>query len=216
MVDTQKEFQRTLAKIALEALPGFALAGSGAIREHGLIDRPTQDIDLFSTFDSIENPEAFASAVRALRDTLLDAGYEVENRRTGQYFHSFVVSKDGFATQIDLALDYRIHPPTLLTAGPVLSLDDAIASKLGALFSRGEARDYLDVDRIRVASGKSDEELLELASNVDTGFTCKGFVEALSRVSLIEPYEVKEYGYSEDDLAGVQVRLSSWADSLVE
>ena len=26
---------------------GFALAGAGAIRAHGLTDRPTQDIDLF-------------------------------------------------------------------------------------------------------------------------------------------------------------------------
>ena len=40
--------QREVARIALDSLEGFALAGSGAIREHGVIDRPTEDVDLFT------------------------------------------------------------------------------------------------------------------------------------------------------------------------
>ena len=46
-----QEEQRRIARLALEAAgdeAGFALAGSGAIREHGLIDRPTEDVDLFT------------------------------------------------------------------------------------------------------------------------------------------------------------------------
>jgi hypothetical protein len=35
--------QRAVARIALAGVAGFALAGSGAIREHGVIDRPTED-----------------------------------------------------------------------------------------------------------------------------------------------------------------------------
>lgn len=41
--------QREVARVALAATEGFALAGSGAIREHGIIDRPTEDVDLFTT-----------------------------------------------------------------------------------------------------------------------------------------------------------------------
>jgi hypothetical protein len=43
--------QREIAKAALSFVhdSDFALAGSGAIREHGLISRPTEDIDLFTT-----------------------------------------------------------------------------------------------------------------------------------------------------------------------
>ena len=42
--------QRRLTADALAALAGrdFVLAGSGAIREHGISDRPTQDVDLFT------------------------------------------------------------------------------------------------------------------------------------------------------------------------
>ena len=46
-----QEEQRRITRLALEAAgdeAGFALAGSGAIREHGLIDRPTEDVDLFT------------------------------------------------------------------------------------------------------------------------------------------------------------------------
>jgi hypothetical protein len=36
--------------MALRSLDGtsFVLAGSGAMREHGLVDRPTEDVDLFT------------------------------------------------------------------------------------------------------------------------------------------------------------------------
>ena len=43
-------FQRFVTRVALAAIghAGFVLAGSGAVREHGIIDRPTEDIDLFT------------------------------------------------------------------------------------------------------------------------------------------------------------------------
>lgn len=44
------DFQRDVARIALAATHqyGFALAGSGAIREHQLTNRPAEDINLFT------------------------------------------------------------------------------------------------------------------------------------------------------------------------
>lgn len=43
MVDNLAAEQRRVTKLALDSLArdDFALAGSGAIREYGLIDRPT-------------------------------------------------------------------------------------------------------------------------------------------------------------------------------
>ena len=42
-----EEPQREITRLALRSLDGtsFVLAGSGAIREHGLVDRPTEDVD---------------------------------------------------------------------------------------------------------------------------------------------------------------------------
>lgn len=41
--------QRRITTALLDALGphGFALSGAGALREHGILDRPTEDVDLF-------------------------------------------------------------------------------------------------------------------------------------------------------------------------
>ena len=51
--------------MALRSLDGtsFVLAGAGAIREHGLVDRPTEDVDLFTS--DVDLPR-FSSAVTPL------------------------------------------------------------------------------------------------------------------------------------------------------
>jgi len=43
-------FQAEVARVAVAAAEdrGFALAGGNALGAHGLVDRPTQDVDLFS------------------------------------------------------------------------------------------------------------------------------------------------------------------------
>jgi hypothetical protein len=71
--------------LALTALAGggFALAGSGAIREHGIIDRPTQDIDLFT---SVTSGEAFAASTTRLAAAMSEAGLEIVVRRSPAQF----------------------------------------------------------------------------------------------------------------------------------
>lgn len=71
--------------MALQSLDGtfFALAGSGAIREHGLADRPTEDVDLFTSDVDLRR---FSSAVDAVALGLREAGHDVaELRRVDQF-----------------------------------------------------------------------------------------------------------------------------------
>lgn len=80
-----QQLQRDLTRIALTALEGhsFALAGSGAIREHGLVDRLTHDVDLFT---NSYNVDAFNTGVDGLLHKLRDAGYDVDEiRRDGLF-----------------------------------------------------------------------------------------------------------------------------------
>lgn len=58
--DPDLPMQREVARIALAGVDGFALAGSGAIREHGIIDRPTEDVDLFT---ASQDEAEFSTAV---------------------------------------------------------------------------------------------------------------------------------------------------------
>ena len=66
-----------VAVIALRAAGphGFALGGGNALIAHGIIDRPTQDVDVFS--DEQGGVEAAADAVEA---ALRDAGFGTERR----------------------------------------------------------------------------------------------------------------------------------------
>lgn len=60
MSDNNTDFQRTITRIALDACAdaGFVLAGGSALREHGITNRPTADIDLLVLLQSwVENRE---------------------------------------------------------------------------------------------------------------------------------------------------------------
>ncbi len=52
---------------------------------------------------------------------------------------------------VDLGIDWRSREPVALEVGPVLAIEDAVGNKVAALYSRGEVRDYLDVDHITVS-----------------------------------------------------------------
>lgn len=137
--------QREVTRTILARLQGFALAGSGAIRDHGVTDRPTEDVDLFT--DSLDVSRFDRSVDQVVAD-LRGSGYEVqETRRVSRFARLHVVTSDGRQLDVDLGVDWRRDDPVRLDVGPVLSLADAVGNKVSALYSRAEARDYLDVRR---------------------------------------------------------------------
>ena len=71
------KLQREVAAVALHAAArhGFALAGGNALIAHGIIDRPTEDVDLFS-----DQETGVAAAAQAVEDALREAGFQAERR----------------------------------------------------------------------------------------------------------------------------------------
>jgi hypothetical protein len=68
-------FHERLASVGLAALSeyGFALAGGYAVQAHGMLVRPSEDIDLFTTTDAeAEFPTAAAAAIHAYQRDGLD------------------------------------------------------------------------------------------------------------------------------------------------
>jgi len=208
------EHQREVTRLLLRVIDdvGFALAGSGAIREHGVTDRPTEDVDLFTTNVGAQR---FGRAIERGVATLREHGYQVvERRRAEQYARLNVTAPDGHELEVDFGIDWRGHEPVRLDVGPVLALPDAVANKVGALYSRAEVRDYLDVDAIRQAAPYTDEQLLDLAAEHDLGFERQMFASLLARVSELTGADVVEYGVSPVQLDGVKQRLADWSTRL--
>lgn len=176
---TDLELQREVTRIALAALgdTSFALAGSGAIREHGIIDRPTQDIDLFT---SDVDAARFEAAVDSVGGVLGASGYRVEVVRRAEFFARLhLTTSDGRFVEVDMGVDSRETDTVRLPVGPVLGLGDAVGAKVNALYSRAEDRDYLDVDAIRTSGRFTDAELIEAVRERDRGFELPMFVTQL-------------------------------------
>ncbi|MEO8906881.1 MAG: nucleotidyl transferase AbiEii/AbiGii toxin family protein [Microbacteriaceae bacterium] len=208
------ELQRAVTRIALEASEssGFALAGSGAIREHGVINRLTEDVDLFTSNTDVH---AFGRAVDRVVDALSKRGYIVDlARRTEQFARIRVRSDVGQQVDIDMGMDWREAEPVTLDVGPVLSIQDAIGNKVAALYSRAMPRDFFDVDAIRASGHFTDAELIEAAIERDPGFEVGMFASQLKRVNRLTVGDLTEYGVDATELDAIKERLTSWAAHL--
>lgn len=213
-MNSDKDLQREITRAALGALRGtpFALAGYGAIREHGILDRPTQDVDLFTS-----EPDAaqFDSAVVAVLSELRALGHTVEEiRRAAQFARLHVTTIEGRFVEIDMGVDSREAEAVALALGPVLALEDAVGNKVGALYSRAEARDYVDVDAIRVSGKFTDVGLVDAAHARDLGFEVPMFLTQLDRAQSLRPDQVASYGVDPSALKAMKARFNEWAAEL--
>lgn len=192
---------------------GFVLAGAGAIRQWGLTDRPTEDVDLFAGHTT--TAEQFRTALDAAETALNDAGFEVSRSRVSDSFARFHLHGEGEELlDVDFGVNWRADTPVVMTVGPVLSERDAIAGKLSAVYSRGEVRDFLDLDSIRAIGRFTDAELLALGREHDDGFDTGMFAAQLSRIATILPTQAAQYGVTAEEFAEVQGRTLAWAVEL--
>lgn len=79
-------FHERLAQIGLTALAefGFALAGGYAVQAYGLLQRPSEDVDMFTTLAAEHSfPEAVRGAVAAYEGAGLTVDVLLENATFG-------------------------------------------------------------------------------------------------------------------------------------
>ena len=130
-----------IAKIALAAGAryGLALAGGYAAQAHGIGDRLSGDVDLFTTW---QHHDEFPELTSAVVSALNAAGYAASLIMSGETFARLIVTDplDGREEKLELSADWRAHDPVQLDVGPVLHPDDAVANKVCALFGRALPR----------------------------------------------------------------------------
>jgi hypothetical protein len=205
-------FHERLARVALRAADsyGFCLAGGYAVQAHGMVDRRSEDVDLFTTaaIDS-QFPEAVRAVVQALSTDGLAVVVDLEYATFARLKVTDPVT--GEESKLELGVDWRAHPPIEISIGPVLHPNDAVANKICALYSRAAVRDYIDVHGA-VASGRyGGAELLKLAADHDPGFDAGMFAEALAHVARVPDAGFAPYGLKPDEAQAVRDRLLAWA-----
>ena len=209
---------REVAAVALRAAGrhGFALGGGNALIAHGVIDRPTEDVDLFT-----DREHGVAAAAGTVEAALRAAGYSAERQDEtvwlaevfegmGEQLAEWIVTApDGRAMVLQMAYFDRGHQPVIMEFGPVLDLHDVLGGKVAALASRAAERDYLDV-AAALARGYGVAQLTGLAVALDPGLTAEDFAEAGQRLDRLGDDRFARYGLAPADVGRLREQFAAW------
>jgi hypothetical protein len=209
------DFQTEVTRLALDATSpyGFVLAGGQALIAHGVVHRPTKDIDLFT-----DESTGVLAASGPIVDALESAGLVVDpvEHDTGVYgmddeLAEYEVSDATSVVRVQLVHFDRAAQPVTMPIGPVLHLDDVAGSKLAALATRAEPRDAIDVAGLLDRYDR--DRLMELARIADPALTDEEFAEAMDRLDRMPDRRFAVYGLSPAEISEVRARFVSWPRS---
>ncbi|GAA2627695.1 hypothetical protein GCM10010411_76090 [Actinomadura fulvescens] len=204
-----------IARVALTAVGehGYMLAGSLALRAHGVTGRPMGDIDLFALPGSDG-----ATAHAELTAALTGAGYQVQ---TSMY------SDGGRAAnldvhdprqpamapvQIQLAQVMMDFEPQHIDGLPVMAIGDCIHLKGEALRTLAMAKDFLDLYYLNLAYGADfvDEHL-----GANTAADAYSLRLMLSEVGDIPDESFALYQLTPADAADLRHHVLDWANDIL-
>jgi hypothetical protein len=210
------KLQHTIATIALRAgqRHGLALGGAGALIQHGIIYRPTQDLDLVTNLET-----GAAEAAGPVQDALNGAGMQAVRRgdSLADLFDGFtetlidldVTAPDGQQTVVELVYFARTLNTVITDIGPVLHIEDALAAKVCALASRAAERDYIDT-AAALARGYTPGQLIAFARRLDPGLTAQEFADAGRRLDQLSDQRWTGLGFSPGQVTQMRTQFAAW------
>ncbi len=156
----------------------FYLTGGAALVGFYLGHRETNDLDLFTLENEIENGFAI------VRDAARTLGASVEAIQTAPDFRRLLVKRGDEAVVVDLVREYVVQlerEKREIGGIRIDSPEEILANKLCALLSRSEIRDLVDVRELEKA-GFNLENALSVAQQKDTGLTAAQLAWVLNQI----------------------------------
>jgi hypothetical protein len=207
---------RRVARVALRAARryGVALAGGNALQVHGLVDRYTEDVDLFT-----DQEGTFRDAAAAVETALRAAGFTPEPLEAADGLADVWDGMDGLAEwrvadsgetmAVQLAFFERLRAPVQVrNLGPVLSLEDIVAGKAAALASRAYVRDF--VDMAQILGTFTVDQVIGFARQLDPGLEDADFADAGLRLDQMDDLAFARYGLGAGDVARLREQFAAW------
>jgi hypothetical protein len=205
-----------ITRVALTAAAehGFALGGGNALVLHGVVDRPTADIDLFTDHDG-----SVRTAAEHVRVALQTEGMIVtEVARDGDLdgvvpgladlMVELEVLRGDRVVRMSLSGLHRDHRPVIMELGPVMHLEDLIAWKVAAIVNRREPRDYVDVAAF--LARRTPAELIGMARQVDPGLEEEDVVSVGRYLDRIPYAAFAAYGLTPEAVMELRARFATW------
>ncbi len=156
----------------------FYLTGGAALVGFYLGHRETNDLDLFTLENEIEN------GFGIVRDAARALGASVEAIQTAPDFRRLLVKRGDEAVVVDLVREYVFQlelEKREINGIRIDSPEEILANKLCALLSRSEIRDLVDVRELENAGFKI-EDALSVAQKKDTGLTAAQLAWVLNQI----------------------------------
>ncbi|SOD85093.1 nucleotidyl transferase AbiEii/AbiGii toxin family protein [Streptomyces sp. Ag109_G2-15] len=204
---------RLLADVVFVGSPYvLVLAGGYALQAHGLLERPHANLD-FAT-ESVEVMDRIAGAVGAALEargrqvrvgagTVLTAQLTVTDPPTGEPC-ALALHKEAFW-----------QPPQLTEYGPTLSLEDAVGTKIRALYDRGAAVDLIDAQAAATRFSLPDLEELGRRHAHDP-FDLPTLQSRLTGTDWYADADFVRYGLSEPQVNDLRAWAQRWSDDIAE
>jgi len=180
--DIQLEFCRLFR--SLPSSSGFILVGGAGLLLTGVSERPTKDLDFVT---AATHADLFTT-VDELRSLIVSKGWAMREIQIDQSFCRLeIVGRESMI--LDLSVDSGPILGTVVTpAGACLHPLELAGRKLTALYSRAEARDFVDVYVTSKIYGF--DALLRLARLIDSGFSEHRLVEMLESLDRFDDAEL--------------------------
>jgi len=206
------DLHRRLLQDVLEVgndLP-FVITGGYAVQAHGIVERPSRDIDVAT--DSSIPMEILASR---LIEGLTERGWKVHVIGIEPVSARFMVTDPelGQDCEVDILKEGFTWPPIDTPYGPVLSLDEVIGTKVRALADRGYARDLIDIHAASRLRSRGELESLGRRLAWDE-FSLEGLAARLSSAEWRADEEFAAYGLSEAEILDLRRWAQAWADEI--
>jgi hypothetical protein len=161
-----------------------------------------------------------AAAARAVEAALHESGFQADRRDTsgglgdifygmGEEFAEWIITAPGGQeTMLQMAYFDRIHGPVTMDVGPVLDLEDLAGSKVCALASRVEPRDF--VDTAAALRHYTADQLIGFARRLDSGLDDRDFADAGRQLDRMPDGVFARYGLGPQDVAWLRDQFATW------
>jgi hypothetical protein len=185
---------------------GLGVAGGYAVKAHGLVERPSEDID-FATGTTAPVEQI----VDALADAYQAGGFGVQILGAdGRKGHLLVTFPLGGTYRVDVLKEPLNHPVVWMEFGPVIALADAVALKMGALHDRALPRDVLDAHGASALFSRS-ELIAACRAALDDEFNIETLRDQLAFASAYPDEAFTRYGARPELIAQVKSWALKWS-----
>ncbi|MEV5747289.1 nucleotidyl transferase AbiEii/AbiGii toxin family protein [Actinoallomurus sp. NPDC052308] len=204
-------FHRRLIEAGLDLCEehGLFLAGGYAMKAHGLVDRPSKDID-FATANPLPVEELTLRVVAGYRAKGFDVAAAPGNYRFARLVVTDPLTSE--SCEVDLMKATLRVSPVIVDSCPVLGFDDAVGLKMRALHDRGIARDLIDAAAL--AGEYSFERLEWLCRSHESDFSLRRLASRLEAAELRNDSEFEAYGLTLDEVRRVKRFAAEWAQDI--